>query len=153
VETDLRALIQAVADTLRPRAESEGVALTVRTDATPLRAWVDGGQIQLVVRNVLMNAIEAAAEGAADGRSVQLTLDAAAGPGVRVTVDDSGAGIPPALAEKIFEPFYTSKANGMGMGLAISRAIAQAHGGTLAAEPGPHGRVVLVLPVATPRGA
>ena len=55
---------------------------------------------------------------------------------ISVSVEDSGVGLNPETAESIFEPFYTTKPSGLGMGLSISRSIVEAHGGRLWAEPG-----------------
>jgi signal transduction histidine kinase len=67
---------------------------------------------------------------------------------VEVSITDNGPGFPAEIADRVFEPFVTTKAEGMGMGLAICRSIAEAHGGRLWAEtPEPGGlRVVLSLP-------
>jgi signal transduction histidine kinase len=70
-------------------------------------------------------------------------------PAVRVSVEDRGSGIRDVDAERLFETFYTTKANGMGLGLAISRSIIQTHGGRLWASPnsGPGATFTFVLPV------
>jgi len=97
-------------------------------------------QIQQVVLNLVVNAIEAMS--ALDGRRRQLTLGSARedANAVRVEVRDSGPGVDPSHAERLFEAFYTTKADGMGMGLAISCAIIEAHGGRLWVGPnGSHG--------------
>jgi len=70
------------------------------------------------------------------------------GPGrVCVQVEDSGPGLSPATAVHLFEPFESTKSSGLGLGLVISRAIVDAHGGSLWAEIGDHGVFKLVLPV------
>jgi signal transduction histidine kinase len=66
---------------------------------------------------------------------------------IRLAVMDSGSGVPRGQAEHIFEPFETSKASGMGMGLAVSRAIVEAHQGHLWAESGEYGIFCLALPI------
>jgi two-component system sensor kinase FixL len=105
---------------------------------------VDSAQIEIVLRNLLANAIEAAA-GAGGERRVALVLEPEAN-GVHATVSDTGPGVAQADAERIFEPFATTRATGMGMGLAICRAIVEAHGGRVWAEPGPRGRFHFTLP-------
>ena len=80
--------------------------------------------------------------------SVELCRDAAGT--VKAIVEDSGGGVAASDAQRIFEPFETRRATGMGMGLAISRAIVEAHGGRLWAEPGPRGVFCFTLPAAEP---
>ena len=71
---------------------------------------------------------------------------------MRIVVADNGPGIPAARRERVFEPFVSGKPTGMGLGLAVSRAIAEAHGGSLDAMPGPHGEFHLVLPIEAAHG-
>ena len=97
-------------------------------------------QIQQIVLNLVVNAIEAMS--AVDGRRRQLAIGSARedANAVRVEVCDSGPGVDPSHADRLFEAFYTTKAEGMGMGLCISRAIIEAHGGRLWVGPnGSHG--------------
>jgi signal transduction histidine kinase len=88
-----------------------------------------------------MNAIEALTE--VDAETRELLVSAAADESkITVSVRDSGIGVPLATLDTIFDAFYTTKPNGMGMGLAISRSIIEAHGGTVYAAPNfPHGTV------------
>jgi len=107
--------------------------------------WVDRLQIELVLRNLVANAAEAAAAHAA-GAEVALTAERRDARHLRIVVSDNGPGIGPAEAGRVFEPFISGKPSGMGLGLAVSRAIAEAHGGTLEARPASHGEFHLVLP-------
>jgi PAS domain S-box-containing protein len=112
----------------------------------------DKVQLQQVLLNLIVNAIEAMSE--TDGRPRHLTIvSCTEGPDVlRIEVRDSGAGLDPENAAHLFEPFYTTKAEGIGIGLSISRSIVEAHGGQLSAGPNsPHGAVFrLSLPVEEP---
>jgi signal transduction histidine kinase len=102
----------------------------------------DRVQLQQVLINLIMNAIEAMS-GVRD-RPRELTIVSGQdGPqAVRVEVRDSGTGLDPKGAERAFEAFYTTKAEGIGIGLSISRSIVEAHGGRLWASPNaPHGAV------------
>jgi len=109
----------------------------------------DRVQLQQVLLNLIMNAIEAM-RGVNDRRR-ELTIVSARRPdGVVVEVRDSGIGLDPQRAERVFEAFYTTKPEGLGIGLSISRSIVEAHGGRLWATPNePNGAVFRCsLPVA-----
>jgi signal transduction histidine kinase len=150
--TELPHLVEAVAAALRPRAQQAGVSVACRSEPGLPQLEVDRVQIELVVRNLLLNAIDAAAEG---GKTRRVEIDLAAAPDgfARIRVTDDGRGVAPENAERIFDPFFTSKASGMGMGLAISRAIVQSHGGRLDVVPGARGVFVVDLPYRAVQGA
>jgi PAS domain S-box-containing protein len=107
----------------------------LRTDLADDLPHVFGDRIQLqqVVINLTVNALEAM-RGTEGGRRELLINAVKEGGGVRVTASDTGGGFDPRDAEHLFDAFYTTKSEGMGMGLAISRSIVEAHGGCLWAE-------------------
>ena len=125
------------------RRQAPGVEFETHVDGTPPPVLADETQLGVVLRNLLANAADAARDGASP--RVRLAV-AAAGKGVQVRVTDSGRGVGADSVERIFEPFHTTRAQGMGMGLAISRAIAEAHGGRLWAVASGHGDFNLWLP-------
>ena len=107
----------------------------------------DRVQLQQVMLNLILNAIEAMSK--VSGRPRVLSIKSARqGQDVEIHVQDSGIGLKPEELERIFDPFVTTKAEGIGMGLSISRSIVAAHGGRLWARSGlPHGaRFELRLP-------
>ena len=109
----------------------------------------DRVQYQQVLLNLIVNAIEAMSE--IRKRRRELTIVSATdGPvGVRIEVRDTGTGLDPERATHLFEPFYTTKSEGLGVGLSISRSIIEAHGGRLwAGANTPHGAVFCIwIPV------
>jgi PAS domain S-box-containing protein len=128
---------------------SHDVVLETILDSTLRPVTGDRVQLQQVLLNLIMNAIEAMS--AVDNRPRELTIVSAQGrDGVVVEVRDSGIGLDPHGAERVFEAFYTTKAEGIGIGLSISRSIVEAHGGRLWATPNePQGAVLqFSLPVA-----
>ena len=106
--------------------------------ALPL-AYGDTVQIQQVILNLLTNAITATANREAPERKVTVWTSHVTAPYLELGVHDSGNGIAEVDLDRIFEPFFTTKPDGLGMGLAISRAIVEAHGGSLLAENDPAG--------------
>jgi PAS domain S-box-containing protein len=106
-------------------------------------------QLQQVLLNLVMNAIEAMSS--VNGRERRLTVASELDPqsGITISVEDTGIGIAPSHLPRIFDAFFTTKSDGMGLGLSISRSIVEAHGGTLMALPrNPHGMVFcLTLPI------
>jgi len=146
---------QKVRDTLALTEQElriQGIVLELHlADGLPEVAG-DRVQLQQVLLNLVVNAIEAM--GGVDDRPRVLTIvsrqdDASA---VVVEVRDSGTGLDAGRAERLFEAFYTTKSEGIGIGLSISRSIVEAHGGSLSAAPNsPHGAVfTLRLPAAAP---
>jgi C4-dicarboxylate-specific signal transduction histidine kinase len=109
----------------------------------------DRVQLQQVILNLIMNAIEAMSEVTEGSCELLISTSKAESDGVLVTIRDSGPGLPHANPERIFEAFYTTKANGLGMGLSICRSIVEAHGGRLWATPNePRGAVFcMTLPI------
>jgi PAS domain S-box-containing protein len=109
----------------------------------------DRVQLQQVTTNLIVNAIEAMSDVSEGPRELTIVSGAGSSTDVFVEVQDTGAGLDPANLDRLFQSFYTTKPDGMGMGLAISRSIVEAHGGRLSAAPNqPHGAVFrLTLPV------
>jgi two-component system sensor kinase FixL len=97
----------------------------------------DRVQLQQVLLNLLMNAMDAVADDAPDKRRVKLQVRSNGDGFVVVAVSDWGHGIPAEKLNSIFEPFFTTKPQGMGMGLSISRSIVEAHGGRISAVNNP----------------
>lgn len=127
------------------KADRQGVELAV----DPVPPWAllaDRLQLEVVLRNLLSNAFDAVAGQPAGQRRISVSTHAEGGGQVCVRIEDSGPGISPGMAAQLFEAFQSSKANGLGLGLVISRAIAEAHGGNLWAEVSEHGLFKLVLP-------
>jgi len=128
---DVSALIEELAPLLSAdaRANDVNLRLTLPPDLPPVE--VDAAQIQQVVLILVRNAFEALAELPAGTRE----LDVAARPGdagdVEIHVTDNGPGISPAVADRLFDPFATTKHNGTGLGLATCRTILQSHGGSI----------------------
>ena len=107
---------------------------------------IDRLQLEVVLRNLLSNAFEAIADQPVGQRRVRVSAAFESARRICVQVEDSGAGLSGAKSLRLFEAFQSSKASGLGLGLAISRAIVEAHGGTLTAEMTDHGVFRLVLP-------
>jgi two-component system sensor kinase FixL len=100
-------------------------------------------QIQQVLLNLMRNAIEAMQE--TPRRELTIATEVKPGDMVEIRVVDTGPGIAPEIDSQLFQPFVTSKTNGMGVGLSISRTIVEAHGGQLTAEPNPDGGTIFRL--------
>ncbi|MCH7871259.1 MAG: hypothetical protein IID33_06115 [Planctomycetes bacterium] len=140
-------------------AQALGVDLTIDDDLASEELFCDPAQIQRALINLLMNAFEASgtsgrvrvrSEPAGRSHRSPGGLESDRCPTCRIAVEDNGPGLTPASENKIFDPFYTTKANGSGLGLAIVHRIAQAHGGSVAACNRRDGGAVFVLSI--PRG-
>jgi PAS domain S-box-containing protein len=128
---DLNEAVSDVIALTRNEALKHGVDVQTWLGKDALCVEGDRVQLQQVILNLIMNAIEAMS-GAGDGpRELQVSAEADAAGGVLVTVRDSGPGLDPKSMARVFEAFYTTKPEGMGMGLAICRSIVEKHGGRL----------------------
>ncbi|WP_437787701.1 sensor histidine kinase [Sorangium sp. So ce1097] len=137
VAQDLNELVREVTRLLASAALLSDT--TVRIDLAPALPPVrgDGVQLQQVLLNLLTNALDAVSRRPPEARLVVVRTRPSDGGLVELSVADSGEGVPPEDLARIFEPFVTTKAHGLGVGLAISRSIVEAHGGRLWAERGP----------------
>src|SRR5208283_2327211 len=132
---DINRIVQETVTLTRSDATRKGVAIRMELAADVPPVSGDRVQLQQVILNLILNGVEAMAS-VSDRPRELLVGSRQHGPDkVLVTVRDLGAGIDPQSLEKIFDAFYTTKPQGMGMGLAISRSIVERHGGRLWAEP------------------
>jgi PAS domain S-box-containing protein len=145
---DLNETFRQVLTLIADQAKRNSVV--IRTQFADDLSPISGDQVQLqqVVLNLAMNAIEAMSNVSERVRELVITTRNIDTDQVQVTVEDSGVGLDPSSMQKIFEPFYTTKPTGMGMGLSISRSILQSHGGRLwaAAKDGPGTIFYFTLP-------
>jgi PAS domain S-box-containing protein len=126
------------------RGEVQRNSISLRTELSNDLPLVPGDRIQLqqVILNLIVNAIEAMSGVSQLHRELLVASVQEGSNGVLVAVGDSGTGLDRTSLDRLFEAFYTTKADGMGMGLAISRTIIEAHGGQLWASPNvPHGAI------------
>jgi two-component system, LuxR family, sensor kinase FixL len=115
------------------------------------RVMVDRTQLEIVIHNLLTNsldALDALPPQRAQSRRIEIAAETD-GANVLIAVDDSGPGVAASLTEKLFEPFVTSKANGMGLGLSLSRTLLRHQGGDLYCEPSRLGGARFVVRLAT----
>jgi C4-dicarboxylate-specific signal transduction histidine kinase len=123
--------IREVIELTRGEAVKNGVSVRAHlAEGLPL---IEGDRVQLqqVVLNLIINAVEAMSGVSEGARNVLISTERAGPGGVLVKVRDSGPGLAAATLDRLFDPFYTTKDAGMGMGLAICRSIIEAHGGRL----------------------
>lgn len=146
---DVNDIVRRAAELMEPETRLRGISLRVEPANDLPRVCADGIQIEQVVLNLLLNAVEAMQTSPVKELSVSTAINNGH---VVVSVRDSGVGLEPSVRKHVFDAFFTTKANGLGMGLAISRRIVDAHGGQLCGEPNPGGPGSIFsfsLPVAT----
>jgi len=143
--TSLNALISEVAELVRSDAAREGVRyeLDLAEHLPPLH--LDSGQIQQALLNLLWNALHALSRSATTPRQVGIRTRINSERQVEIEVCDNGPGVPPEYTARLFEPFFTTKPEGTGLGLAMSRTIAESHGGTLQYRANPTGGACFVM--------
>jgi len=133
---DINQIVREVTGLAQSEVQRNQIALEMRlSDDVPL-VFADRIQLQQVMLNLMMNGIEAMTQ-VTGPRELLISSRADSPKSVVVVVQDSGAGLDSKSLERLFEPFYTTKPKGMGMGLAICRSITEAHGGRLWATTNP----------------
>jgi PAS domain S-box-containing protein len=146
---DMNEMIQEVLTLIGHQVLKNGASLRTKLSADLAAITGDPVQLQQVILNLILNALEATSARNAGSRALLLTSQNQGPDKIVIAVRDSGVGIDPGSANQLFKPFFTTKAGGMGMGLAISRSIIEAHGGRLWATPndGPGTTFQFSLPV------
>lgn len=148
--TDLETLVEQVVRFLQVSARKKDVVLERHGDRLPSGA-ADASRLKQALVNLVLNAIQASPTGTTVVVTTLTGVDAGR-PFVEITVRDEGPGIPVDQREAVFHPFFTTKDNGTGLGLPVTRQIIADHGGTIAIEgaPGEGARFVVRIPLATP---
>ena len=146
---EINEVIREVIELTRGEAVKNGVSVEMQfAEGLPL---IEGDRVQLqqVILNLVLNSVQAMSATSDGRRQLLVTTGKAHSDGVLVAVRDSGPGLAPAALEHIFEAFYTTKPDGMGMGLSICRSIVEAHGGRLSASgnEGPGATFQFVMPL------
>ena len=143
--SDLRGVAEAAAASVRPQAERARVNVAI-VPGRPLPCRADAERVQQLLENLIRNAVEASPPGS----RVEVTIGVE-GEDASVQVRDAGSGVEPQHMARLFTPFFSTKKDGVGMGLALSQRIAAAHGGLISAANAPGGGAVftLHLPLAT----
>jgi two-component system, NtrC family, sensor histidine kinase HydH len=127
----LEAIVEHTLKLLAPDLAAHGVKVERGYDAGIKPVSVDRDRISQVFLNIILNAIESMDQG---GKMRIMLNGRSSPPAVEISIADTGAGIPPADLEKVFEPFFSTKRKGTGLGLAIVHQIVESHGGTIRAE-------------------
>jgi two-component system sensor kinase FixL len=146
----LNEVVRSVLELAAADAREAGVRVELRLDATPPSVLIDAVQLQQVCLNLIRNAIDAMRDKPEGERILEISsrVDGATH---ELGFDDRGPGVSEVIRQRLFHPFFTTKPDGMGMGLSISQSIVAAHGGTLKYQANEHGgaRFVIALPLVT----
>jgi len=145
---ELQAVIADVANLVSSDALIRNITVSLDLDPQAIVVRGDRVQLQQVVLNLLVNAMEAIGQGRPE-RMVRVSCRRTERGDARVIVHDSGVGLAEGAEGRVFDPFYTTKPNGMGMGLSIAQSIVEVHGGTISARNAAQGAIVeFMLPLA-----
>ena len=147
---DVNAVIREVLELLQGELSSKRVSVHTKLNRNLPQILADRVQLQQVVLNLVTNAVEAVSDNPAGSRVLNVSSKRSQFEEVIIAVEDSGPGIDPKDLDRIFDAFFTTKSQGMGMGLSICRSIVEAHGGRLRVSARlPHGTIFyLTLPSA-----
>jgi signal transduction histidine kinase len=137
--TDLSGVVRRAVTLTEGRARRQRVTLSEELPAEPVMLDIDPEQVQQVLVNLLLNAIEALPPGGV----VTVSVDRPDGGPAAVSVRDNGPGIAAGVRERLFQPFVTGKADGVGLGLSICKRLVEAHGGSISAGDAPGGGTVV----------
>jgi signal transduction histidine kinase len=138
-EFDFTEVVDDTLQIVRPEAQKKGIELTARNTSFPLPVRGDRIQVQQVLMNLAINGIDAMHDCEPGEAKMLISTVLVDGSAVRVSVADSGTGVPPGELSKIFDAFYTTKGHGTGLGLSIARTIVETYGGKIWAENRPGG--------------
>jgi len=139
---DVKELVEDVMRLLEPDIRQNRITVHLRLDVRAPAVSADPVQIQQVAVNLIRNAIDAMSELPASERILSLAAKCTKEEAIEIAVADTGKGLSPDIADNVFEAFFTTKDDGLGIGLAISRTIVEAHGGRLWTVPNrPQGAV------------
>jgi signal transduction histidine kinase len=134
---DIAALVSEVVGLLASEAALRKIKIEIQAPRSPLTVFGDRILLQQCVLNLLMNAFDALAEVPNDRRKVTIDIVREKLEWIAVSVRDAGQGIHPSVGGRLFEPFVTTKTNGMGLGLLVTRSIVEDHGGKVSVKPNP----------------
>jgi signal transduction histidine kinase len=134
---DLHALIAEVVDMLTGEATIRDVSIHIVPTSSAQRVFGDRIQLQQCMMNLLLNAFDAITMARSDRREVTIKVDPQKRGWASVSVSDTGTGIDPSIADRLFQAFATTKSNGMGLGLLVTRTVVEAQGGKIWASPNP----------------
>ncbi|QDV40996.1 Sensor protein FixL [Stieleria neptunia] len=137
---DMNAVIRDAVAILTPMTHVADASVRLELSPTPVVVHADRVQLEQVVVNLVRNGLEAVSGREPRRITVRTALDESM---VRVSVEDTGIGVSEHARDKLFDAFFTSKQDGLGMGLSISRTIVEAHDGRIGATPRPQGGLVV----------
>ncbi len=143
VLAEIATVVREAVELVEADAHHRGVVVRLSVDSPLPGVHVDPIQIEQVVVNLLSNSLDAMLPDTGRLREVVVHVERHAGGGVQVQVRDTGSGLPPHGEGKLFEPYFTTKTDGLGMGLWISQSVIKAHGGEMWAENNPQGGAVV----------
>lgn len=133
---DLDEVVGELQGIMQAEARRRGIVLEIRRSGERLVTMADRVQIQQVLVNLVLNAMDAVADAAEARRTVEVSV-VKGGRGAMLAVRDRGHGIAPEHRDRLFDSFFSTKPNGMGLGLSITKTIVEAHGGRVWVESGP----------------
>ncbi len=149
---DVNQAIDAVWNLIEADARAEGIDVSVRYGEGLPRVRGNAVQLQQVLLNLTRNAVDAMRDGLHKRKGIRIETSRMPDGRVRIAVVDHGPGVSRSLGSNVFHPFVTTKKQGLGVGLAISRTIVQAYGGTLSFSDNPDGGAVFTVDLAIEQG-
>jgi two-component system sensor kinase FixL len=142
---DVNRVVEDVLNLIEVDAHSEGIPVYVRAASGLPHVRADAVQLQQVLLNLTRNSVDAMRGGVGKERGIIIATAPGPAGGVRITVTDHGHGVSAQLGDNIFHPFVTTKRDGLGVGLAISKTIVQSYGGSLGYSENPAGGAIFTL--------